>query len=367
MRIEIERAKRQGLNWQSLLIEDSESEIKDIVRQGFLDGAISKQIEIRVTRVIKSCVEELEDEELKKTTENGLKRLANICWARATKMGQKYPRKVIRAMSTLLGTAPKKAIASAEAVVRAEIVKKQPILAYKEIAQPLKKYMQDYMKEVRNTFFEIAETSAKDGDLSLRSIAEMRTRQQQHEKELQALKDNGTKLAWISSHANCSARCEKWQGKLYSLDGTSGEIDGIKYIPLETATDQYVTTARGKVYRNGILSGFNCRHRLIEYKGAKSRPIEVDAKTVAKEREINDTQRKLERKVRLYRERAVAIKGINGQEYARQRELAIKANAEYIDYSQKHKVAYYPSRVAVFEPKEYVQKRQAEYLKDISE
>lgn len=364
MRVEIETAKRQGLNWQSLLIEESETEIKAIIRQGFLENAIPKQIAIRVERVVKSCIDELEDEELKKTTEKGLKRLANICWAKAVQTRSKYPRKVITAMATILGKAPKKAKASAEAVVRAEIVKKQPILAYKEIAQPLKKYMQDYMHDVRSTFYEIAETSAKDGDLSLRAIAEMRTRQQRHEEELADLRGNGTKLAWISSHANCSARCEKWQGKLYSLDGTSGEIDGIKYVPLETATEQYVTTAKGKVYRNGILSGFNCRHRLIEYKGASSRPIEVDAKTVAKEREINDTQRKLERKVRLYRERAVAIRGIDGGEYLKQRDLAKKANAEYIAYSQNHKVAFYPSRTAIFEPKEYVQKRQAKYLDD---
>ena len=50
----------------------------------------------------------------------------------------------------------------------------------------------------------------------------MATRYQANQKDIKMLKDNGVKLVWTSSHANASPRCSPYQGKLYSLDGTSG-------------------------------------------------------------------------------------------------------------------------------------------------
>lgn len=86
-------------------------------------------------------------------------------------------------------------------------------------------------------------------------------------------KSNGVKLVIASAHADCSGRCSKWQGKVYSLDGSYGTTeDGREYQPLENATDVYYTTKAGRTYKNGLL-GFNCRHKLHEFNGQQPQTI----------------------------------------------------------------------------------------------
>lgn len=143
---------------------------------------------------------------------------------------------------------------------------------------PLQRFYGDIWKEkIKPTLSKIAAEKALDpndytGRNSLRNLAEMEVRYQGHKDEIEELKASGEKLVLCSTHADCSERCAPYQGRLYSLDGTSGEIDGIKYVPLEYATnnprDRYTTKA-GRTYQNGLL-GFNCRHKLTPYRG-KSR------------------------------------------------------------------------------------------------
>ena len=46
-----------------------------------------------------------------------------------------------------------------------------------------------------------------------------------------------TRLVICDTHSDCSERCSRWQGGIYSLDGTEGYTeDGKKYDPLEKAT-----------------------------------------------------------------------------------------------------------------------------------
>ncbi len=149
----------------------------------------------------------------------------------------------------------------------------------------------------------------------------------------------------ISAHANCSKRCEAAQGKLYSLDGTSGTIDGVSYRPLEEVTEVYVTTKSGKTYRNGIIYGFNCRHYLITYKEG-TKPIEVSAETIEEQRRINNTQRAMEREVRYYRDKAVTEPTKEARKEARLQAKA--AYSRYKEYSKRNKVAYYESRVSIW-------------------
>lgn len=214
---------------------------------------------------------------------------------------------------------------------------------------PLDVFADDYMQTVNDRLDYLAGIQAKEdytSRLSLRNIAEMQVRQDGHEKELSKFKENGTKLVWIVPHANASKRCEPWQGKLYSLDGTYGNVDGQSYQPLENATDIYETTKSGKIYKNGIISGFNCRHKMIEYKKG-NKPVKIPASVVEKEREINDKQRYLERGVRLWKERALLYKGLNNEKYIFARNKAKLWNAKYIDYSVSNKVAYYNSRTDI--------------------
>ena len=132
---------------------------------------------------------------------------------------------------------------------------------------------------------------------------------------------------------------------MYSLDGSSGKIDGYEYRPLKDVTEVYYTTKAGKTYRNGIIYGYNCRHYLIPYnKGNK--PIEVPADIVEQQRKINNTQRAMERRVRELRELAATtpIK----EDRIKARKEAVKSYKEYKDYCRDYNVAYYPSRVQVW-------------------
>jgi len=89
----------------------------------------------------------------------------------------------------------------------------------------------DYYKKVRLAIEEIAQSPirAKQGKrslLSLRSLAEMKIRDEYHKEQLRQFKERGVQFVFVSTHADCSERCEPWQGRLHSLDASTGVIDG---------------------------------------------------------------------------------------------------------------------------------------------
>ena len=96
----------------------------------------------------------------------------------------------------------------------------------------------DYQKKVRTAVKELADDPAgltridKNGKpykINLRNFAEMRVRYTENLKDVAELKSKGTKLVWTSSHQDASPRCAPWQGRLYSLDGTSGKSNPTSY------------------------------------------------------------------------------------------------------------------------------------------
>ena len=206
------------------------------------------------------------------------------------------------------------------------------------------------MQKVNDVYTRLAKNDALDPDdisgrNSLRNRAEMEVRYEYHQNEIQSFKDAGTKLVVCSTHADCSDRCFPWQGKVYSLDGTSGKTeDGRSYVPLETATDIYYTTKAGKTYKNGLL-GFNCRHKLYEYVPGMGIP-KVSRAEQRKENKINTKQRAMEKTVREWRMREELNKGAgNTAEYLYAQKKASEAYARYRKFSQENGRAYYPDRV----------------------
>lgn len=126
---------------------------------------------------------------------------------------------------------------------------------------PLQEYAGKYIKEkvapVMKRLAEIQplDTDRADRKISLRARAELEVRYQSHVDEIDSLKQDGVKLVICSVHADCSERCAPWQGKVYSLDGTTGTTDdGRKFVPLEIATQRNFTK---KGVPNGLM-GFNC-------------------------------------------------------------------------------------------------------------
>lgn len=340
----IELAKSQGLNWQALLIEEAQSDIKILIRDEVLKRTSFQAIIKKVNKIIDEVVNSLEIDTLKDATRSSLTAFATRLFVYYRGTFQNITLVGIVAFVAILNN-----VATVQQIQIANNLIKEIVPSAYERRVPLDIYVKDYMKTVNERLDYLAGIQAKEdytSELSLRNIAEMQVRQEGHEKALEKFRDNNVKLVWIVPHANASKRCEPWQGKLYSLDGTYGSIDGNNYQPLENATDIYQTTKSGKIYKNGIISGFNCRHKMIEYKKG-NKPIEIPESVVKLEREINDTQRYLERGVRLWKERALLYKGIDNKKYIYARDKAKEWKIKYVEYSIKNNVAYYNSRTDI--------------------
>lgn len=238
---------------------------------------------------------------------------------------------------------------------------------YLEFATPLKTYTKNYFnKYIEPTITRLAEAEALDPDSkyylgrreTLRTRAEREVRHESHINEIANLKANGTRLVIISSHANCSERCRPFQGKVFSLDGTSGKTDdGREYKPIENATDIY--TDNGK-WKNGLF-GFNCRHHAIPYSKGYKPPV-FSAKTEKKQYEIEQKQRYLERGVRHWRIKAAEYKGLDDEAYKKARLKADAWTKRYQEYSVQNKRAWDPYRIRIDAPKHRYQKSESKGL-----
>lgn len=303
------------LNPQAITLEDAQGEIKKTIKDAYLAGKSRREIERLVALIIAAAVKKLNTPALIDCAPRSL-------WTMA--------RKVYSNFSTL----------NAETL--------------KAVAKgvPTGQYPKAYMKQVNDTLRKIADIQALDADdvtgrNSLRNRAEMEVRYEYHQNEIADFKKTGAKLVICSTHADCSGRCYPWQGRVYSLDHTTGiTADGRRFIPLETATDIYYTTKAGKTYKNGLL-GFNCRHRLYKYEDGMKVPY-VSAKEQKQEYAITMRQRQMETRIRHYREEYLIYHGTTDEALAqRARKKAIALNKQYIAFSRKNERAYYPDRVKI--------------------
>lgn len=224
---------------------------------------------------------------------------------------------------------------------------------FNNYAIPLQKWQEAYWREnIKPVMERMAREEALDPDSeryykrrsTLRKRAEREVRHQAHVDSLNGLRASGTRLVIISSHANCSERCRPFQGRVFSLDGTSGKTpDGRSYEPIENATN--VLTPNGKWY-NGLF-GFGCRHYAVEYKDGYEFP-QVSAAEERRQYAIDVKQRAFERKIREWRERAEMYKGTNKKAYRDARTKVRDWNTRYQNFSASHDRAYYPSRTKIF-------------------
>lgn len=176
---------------------------------------------------------------------------------------------------------------------------------------------------------------------SLYGHSELMARFEEKEQMLADLRKE-TNLVICSTHSDCSERCSHWQGKVYSLDGTSGFTgDGRRFQPLENATD-----VRDKYgYKNGLL-GFNCRHKLVPFKkGLKQ--IKVDEKERKANIEITGQQRAFERQIRHAKEQMFAFKGVDKEKYLLYKKKVQNLGAKYRDFCIKYNRVQYRSRLQV--------------------
>lgn len=350
------------LNEQASILVDAQTDIKTAIKKGVLGGASFVVISAEVRKIISRTIARIRSPTLQKDARVSLMKFANKAYSD------------FQANLNLNGTLLAAVVLLSERITERKangiqgkyFVPKTPreIDAVEQVAErteirlraydrglPLQEFQKTYIDRVSKALGGLAEEKALDpndvtGRNSLRNLAEMQVRYERHLQEIADLKNSGTRLVVCSVHADCSERCAPWQGRVYSLDGTSGTTeDGRKFIPLETATDIYYTTKAGRTYKNGLL-GFNCRHRLLPYKTNMVIPF-VSETERKKEDAITKRQRALERAVIGYREEALMYKGNNAEKYREARRNAVEIYDEYKRFSKKNGRAYYPDRVKI--------------------
>ncbi len=344
-------AKKQGLQWQVVLVADAETDLKLLVRNCILNGDTLTTVNDKVTKFIKGVLDELESETIKERVKQSFPMFATRLYYKwLTVFGtQALAVAYLKALKAQNTHIPKAVEETLKAIPKErELSVYAPSLdaqAYNR-ATPNQMYNLEYEKEIQKRINEIADMGAKtdyNTRYSLRAGVELDLRWEHNQAQIDGLRDKGVELAWIDTHANCSERCKHWQGKLYSLNGSKGEIDGISYLPLETATEVYDEYG----YRNGCLSGFNCRHKLVPYKKGY-KPIEIPESVMAHQRQLEKTQRYMERTVRRYESRALMSKAEKQTgAYKHYKEIAKTWTKRYEEFSRENKIPFYPSRLDI--------------------
>lgn len=342
------RAASDKLNPYTLAFEEAQTEIRQIVKTAFLRRVPKAQTNKALYAVIRKSTSNIAIPRLKASGERSLWNFADI--QRITWESADIPPEIILLLGSYAskGFAPDKVIEQKISRAFERFGGFSPRVT--DMGVPLNRYYGDvWKKQVEPLLDKLARENALDpndftGRNSLRNLAEMEVRYQGHIDEINKLKTAGIKLVVCSSHADCSVRCAPWQGRIYSLDGTSGTVDGHKYVPLETATDHFYTTKAGITYKNGLL-GFNCRHYLEPYRGQLLPTVSSEVRR--KEYAITMRQRELERLTRRYRTQALMCKDINKAAYEKVKHNAATAYKKYIDFCKENDRAYYPMRTIV--------------------
>jgi len=216
------------------------------------------------------------------------------------------------------------------------------------IEQGSRLFFREYHRKVKEAFANIISTGADAayGDhVNLKNIAEMTVRYDNQLRMIDNLRERGDDLVWIEPHANCSERCQPWQEwrGVYSISGRRGMVDGIPIRPLSDATE-----ARQGRWINGCITGYGCRHKLIPYRGPQSRPAEIPAEVVEKQRAIEKKMRALERAIRTEKEKAAFYKGLMPDAAKKARKKAKLLNRRYEALARGNNIQYVPERTRVF-------------------
>lgn len=346
------------LNQYALLVEDAQTEIRSLIKRSFLQNESLVLIRRKISEYIKSVVSKIKIKTLALDCERSLMSFADkqySLWKRLPISAElliilgialENPRRISKPLSVRLNSA----LGQISNPQLSNNSKTYDIGGSHNLGVPLQKYYNDVWNEnVKPILYRLIQDKARDpndqrGYNTLRNLAEMEVRYDNHKKNIEDLRQSGERIILCSSHADCSERCAPWQGRFYSLDGTYGTIDGHDYVPLEVATDIYYTTKAGRVYKNGLF-GFNCRHFGEVYRG--QRIPRISKEEMEREYKITQTQRALELKVRKEKESALIFKGINRAEYLKHRKLAIATNKEYLKFCKDNDRPSFPMRVEI--------------------
>ena len=332
-------AEQEVVDIQSITLR-----IKQIVLEDVVGGVEKKLTEEKLKNVINSIA--FQDEQLAATTKKTLRNLArNLYWQHSIKMrrlAKQYEKDIRQAdpsyrLDPALGFNPIVEIDRYRNLVD-DATKGLPVI---------QRYQQLVRAEVEALSQEppIVKIRKDDGtykEYSLRNLAEIRVRYDANNQDLQEYKDSGVDLVYTSSHADCSVRCQPYQGKLYSISGKSGTIDGERYTPLDIAL------LGPEKDGNGIINGYNCRHRLIPYQRGLKPPVDYSKAEIKRERTIDQRQRYYENQIRNTKMKEYANRSIGDSDRADELNARWKRlESNYQAYSLRNGRAFYRWRYQV--------------------
>lgn len=345
------------LNEQASLLVDAQTDIKTAIKQNVLSGKGREAVKAQVKKIIDRAIARIRSPTLQNDARISLMRFADGAYSRFVAMVGTIPAVLITAVVVLM-----QGISEGETKGEYYMPKTQieraaaQTLNYRAYGKgiPLQEFQKTYMERVNTALENLAEENALDpndfsGRNSLRNLAEMQVRYERHQEEIADFRGKGTRLVVCSVHADCSDRCAPYQGRVYSLDGTSGKTeDGREFVPLEEATNNprdLYTTKAGRTYQNGLL-GFNCRHKLFEYRVGMGIPS-VSKEEQKREYAITRRQREMERGVISAREVALIFKDVNRNVHRKWNGIAKERYEAYKLFSKNNNRAYYPDRVKI--------------------
>lgn len=211
------------------------------------------------------------------------------------------------------------------------------------------KQLSEYIEKLSHETITTVEQGKK--GISLWQKAELDIRYDKQMKMIEELKSNGEDLCWISSHPDCSKRCENWQGKLVSLTLPS-KYSGFRVMKVDghwvySLTD--IMAQKDKYgYNNNIICGFNCRHYLKPYTPGSAAPKQYDSVDIDRMRKINTDLRALERRIRFYKEQE-SLYNVKGDKInaIKSRNKARVLTKVYVDTCQKYGFAVQEYRIKI--------------------
>lgn len=220
-------------------------------------------------------------------------------------------------------------------------------------------YYHDIHKEVKGKMgdFESLKThKVPMANLNPRNIVEMSVRFDRYKEEKQRLISNGVRLVYVPPHANCSKRCQPYQGKCYSLTGKTERYDGRVFKPIEDVAEK--VTVRGKrdpsrVYAAGLFA-YNCRHKMVPYQDGQNIEI-IPKEAIEKTRALETHQRELEREVRKAKEKWQLLKIVRDEsnntnltdEVKAARAKWLASRQKYTDFCDKNDLVIYRDRLKI--------------------
>jgi hypothetical protein len=352
-----------------LIVQTAQTEIKETIIEAYAKGLNRKEYLEQVGAIIKTQVSRLPP-----NVQEGARRALIASWQR---WDAEYTQSLLIANNAVFNQVRRIArtnvnIVSQNKTYSIDLAQWAKTKDIKEATQILDRFrpvltedkrgaaiIENYDRRVKDAVKMIAADPAMEAPVdalgrkqSLRNLVEMQVRYEANKDDVAKLQTDGVMLVWTSSHADASGRCSPWQGRLYSMDNTSGEIDGIKYTPL----DEALAGENGD--GNGIINGYNCRHRLVEYRAGSKPPKEYDRETIRKENAINNRQRQYERDIRNLKteERLLRRSGNTADASELRRQWQAK-NQAYEDYSRKNGRAFYPWRTRITEEEVSLEER----------